>query len=55
MGLLHFSGDWRWFRNHIIHTTNLVQISADLPSKRTANWGEVVERVAVDLKKLSSP
>ena len=55
-GLLHFSADWRWFReSHYPDTSPWYRSVRIYRQKEPANWGEVVERVAVDVKKLSSP
>ena len=57
MGATSFLADWRWFtrESHYPDTSPWYNQCYILPSKKPANWGEVVERVAVDLKKLSSP
>ena len=55
-GLLHFSADWRWFREKNYPDTSPWYESVRIyRQKEPTNWGEVVERVKVDLKKLSSP
>jgi len=55
-GLLHFSADWRWFREKNYPDTSPWYESVRIyRQKEPANWGEVVERVKIDLKKISSP
>ena len=55
-GLLHFSADWRWFLEKIYPDTSPWYESVRIyRQKEPANWGEVVERVKIDLKKISSP
>ena len=55
-GLLHFSADWRWFREKNYPDTSPWYASVRIyRQKEPANWGEVVERVKIDLKKISSP
>ena len=55
-GLLHFSADWRWFREKNYPDTSPWYESVRIyRRKEPANWGEVVERVKIDLKKISSP
>jgi len=54
-GLLHFSADWRWFREKNYPDTSPWYESVRIyRQKEPANWGEVVERVKIDLKKISS-
>ena len=55
-GLLHFSADWRWFReSHYPNTSPWYESVRIYRQKEPKNWREVIERVAVDLKKISSP
>ena len=55
-GLLHFSAAWRWFREKNYPDTSPWYESVRIyRQKEPANWGEVVERVKIDLKKISSP
>ena len=55
-GLLHFSADWRLFReSHYPNTSPWYESVRIYRQKEPKNWREVVERVAVDLKKISSP
>ena len=53
-GLLHFSADWRWFREKNYPDTSPWYESVRIyRQKEPANWGEVVERVKIDLKKIA--
>jgi len=54
-GLLHYSADWRWFRERDYPDTSPWYESVRIyRQKEPASWGEVVERVKIDLKKMSS-